>query len=55
MDPNLAVVIHAKDDLRLDELPEPRPLDDQAVVAIAFGGVCGSDLHYWQHGAAGES
>ena len=22
---------------------------------IAYGGICGSDLHYWTHGAAGES
>jgi L-idonate 5-dehydrogenase len=24
-------------------------------VEVAFGGICGSDLHYWLHGAAGES
>lgn len=29
--------------------------DNEAVVEIAYGGVCGSDLHYWTHGAAGES
>ncbi|WP_219820402.1 L-idonate 5-dehydrogenase [Pseudoclavibacter sp. RFBG4] len=52
---NLAVVAHGKGDLRLDALPEPEPTPDQAVVAIAYGGVCGSDLHYWMHGAAGES
>ncbi|NYF12190.1 2-desacetyl-2-hydroxyethyl bacteriochlorophyllide A dehydrogenase [Pseudoclavibacter sp. JAI123] len=52
---NLAVVAHGKDDLRLDVLPEPTPATDEAVVAIAYGGVCGSDLHYWMHGAAGES
>jgi threonine synthase len=25
------------------------------VVEVAYGGICGSDLHYWLHGAAGES
>ncbi len=25
------------------------------MVEIAYGGICGSDLHYWTHGAAGES
>ena len=55
MEPNLGVVVHAQGDLRLDVLPEPTPAADQSVVAIAFGGICGSDLHYWQHGAAGES
>ncbi|MCM6761987.1 L-idonate 5-dehydrogenase [Rathayibacter sp. ZW T2_19] len=53
--PNLAVVAHGRDDLRVDTLPEPDPSPSDAVVAIAFGGVCGSDLHYWTHGAAGES
>lgn len=55
MDPNLAVVVHAANDIRLDTLPEPRPASDEALIEIAFGGICGSDLHYWQHGAAGES
>lgn len=31
----------------------PRPSD--AVVAVVYGGICGSDLHYWQHGQVGES
>lgn len=31
------------------------PTADQAVVQIAYGGICGSDLHYWRHGAVGES
>ena len=22
---------------------------------VLYGGICGSDLHYWLHGAAGES
>lgn len=53
--PNLAVVAHAAGDLRVEEVPEPSPGPDEAVVAVAYGGVCGSDLHYWTHGAAGES
>lgn len=52
---NLAVVAHAADDLRIDDIGEPTPDADEAVVAIAYGGVCGSDLHYWRHGAAGAS
>ena len=31
------------------------PAPDEAVVEVAYGGICGSDLHYWLHGAAGES
>lgn len=52
---NLGVVAHAKGDLRVDELSEPTPAADEAVIDIAYGGICGSDLHYWLHGAAGES
>ncbi|MBH0131151.1 L-idonate 5-dehydrogenase [Salinibacterium sp. NK8237] len=51
----LAVVVHAQDDLRVDTIPLAQPAADEAVVQVAFGGVCGSDLHYWSHGAAGES
>ena len=50
-----AVVAHAAGDLRIESIPLPAPLPDQAVVEIAYGGICGSDLHYWLHGAAGES
>ncbi|MDQ4215150.1 L-idonate 5-dehydrogenase [Microbacterium capsulatum] len=50
-----AVVIHKAGDLRIDEFPEPVPAPNEAVIDIVYGGICGSDLHYWQHGAAGES
>lgn len=53
--PNLAVVAHAKNDLRVDSITEPIPAADEAVVVVAYGGICGSDLHYWTHGAAGDS
>ena len=52
---NLAVVAHAAEDLRIEDLGDPVPRADEAVVAIAYGGICGSDLHYWRHGAAGAS
>lgn len=55
MKPNLAVVADVGGVLRVEEVPEPQPAEGEAVIAVAFGGICGSDLHYWQHGAAGES
>jgi L-idonate 5-dehydrogenase len=55
MSENLAIVAHAAEDLRITALPEPEPAADEAVIDIAYGGVCGSDLHYWRHGAAGAS
>ena len=52
---NLGVVAYGAGDLRVEERPDPAPAHDEAVVEIAFGGVCGSDLHYWRDGAAGQS
>ena len=49
------VVVHAAHDLRVEPVPVRPPGPDEAVVRVAYGGVCGSDLHYWLHGAAGES
>ncbi|TFD53482.1 L-idonate 5-dehydrogenase [Cryobacterium frigoriphilum] len=51
----LAVVAHATGDLRVDRVPVAVPTPSEALIAVAYGGICGSDLHYWQHGAAGES
>ncbi|MFD4638352.1 alcohol dehydrogenase catalytic domain-containing protein [Lentzea sp. NPDC058436] len=34
--------------------PVPAGTSD-AVVDVAYGGICGSDLHYWQSGEVGES
>jgi len=50
-----AVVAHAAGDLRIEDVALPAPASHEAVVEVAFGGICGSDLHYWMHGAAGES
>jgi L-idonate 5-dehydrogenase len=50
----LAVVAHAAKDIRIEDLPDP-PLGDQEIrVRIAFGGICGSDLHYFNHGGFGQ-
>ncbi|MEV6835147.1 L-idonate 5-dehydrogenase [Streptomyces sp. NPDC051133] len=50
----LGCVIHGAGDLRIEELPEPEPGPGQALVAVRYGGVCGSDLHYWRHGGVGD-
>ncbi|HTV77339.1 MAG TPA: L-idonate 5-dehydrogenase [Steroidobacteraceae bacterium] len=50
----LAAVCHAKKDLRIDSLAD-RPLHaDEVRVGVAFGGICGSDLHYYHRGAVGD-
>jgi threonine dehydrogenase-like Zn-dependent dehydrogenase len=50
-----ALRIHGRDDLRLDREPAPAAGPGEALVDVAFGGVCGSDLHYWRDGAVGTS
>jgi threonine dehydrogenase-like Zn-dependent dehydrogenase len=50
-----AVVVHGANDLRVEQVVLPDPAPGQAVVAVTYGGVCGSDLHYWRDGAVGES
>ncbi|MGV9565400.1 L-idonate 5-dehydrogenase [Streptomyces sp. NPDC003480] len=50
----LGCVIHGQGDLRVDELPVPVAGPGEALVAVRYGGVCGSDLHYWRHGGVGD-
>lgn len=49
------VVAHAVKDLRVDDVSISTPGSHEAVIEVVYGGVCGSDLHYWTHGAAGTS
>lgn len=48
-----ALVIHAAKDLRIEERPVVAPGRSQVEVAIEAGGICGSDLHYYNHGGFG--
>ncbi len=47
------IVIHAPGDLRIEERDMPSPGPGQVLVRIATGGICGSDLHYYNHGGFG--
>ncbi|MBV2359498.1 L-idonate 5-dehydrogenase [Thalassococcus sp. CAU 1522] len=49
-----ALVLHAARDLRVEDRPDPQPGPGQVLAAIAKGGICGSDLHYFQHGGIGS-
>jgi L-idonate 5-dehydrogenase len=50
-----AVVVHGPGDLRIDELPDPVPGEGEVLLAVEWGGICGSDLAYWRHGASGTA
>jgi L-idonate 5-dehydrogenase len=47
------IVIHAAKDLRIEERPVSEPGPDEVEVVVAAGGICGSDLHYYNHGGFG--
>ena len=49
----LCVVIHAPDDLRVDERDVGEPGPGQVLVRVGYGGICGSDLHYFHQGGFG--
>ncbi len=51
---NRAVVVHAAGDLRLQRRPSPEPGRGEVAIRIRYGGICGSDLHYWRHGRVGD-
>lgn len=45
--------IHAPDDLRLVEQAPEQPGPGEVLVRVGYGGICGSDLHYFHHGGFG--
>jgi L-idonate 5-dehydrogenase len=47
------LVIHAPDDLRVVEQETDALAAGQVLVRVGFGGICGSDLHYFHHGGFG--
>ena len=50
----LACRIHAKDDLRVEPQAMPAVGDDEVLLRLGAGGICGSDLHYYFEGRNGS-
>jgi L-idonate 5-dehydrogenase len=50
-----AVVVHGAGDLRVEERPDPVARPGEVLVAMEWGGVCGSDVAYWKNGASGTA
>lgn len=48
-----SIVIHAARDLRIEEQEVSPPGPGEVQIKMAAGGICGSDLHYYQHGGFG--
>ncbi|KAM4746803.1 sorbitol dehydrogenase [Rhinophrynus dorsalis] len=51
---NLSVVVHGIGDLRLENRPIPEPGPNEVLLKMHSVGICGSDVHYWQHGRIGD-
>jgi L-iditol 2-dehydrogenase len=49
-----AAFIHGPRDMRLGELPEPKPGAGRVLVDVEAVGICGSDLHYFKEGGIGS-
>jgi L-idonate 5-dehydrogenase len=48
-----SIVIHAAKDLRIEEREAEKAGPGQVQIRLATGGICGSDLHYYNHGGFG--
>jgi threonine dehydrogenase-like Zn-dependent dehydrogenase len=51
---NASAVLHGPHDVRLEDRPVPRPAAREVLVEIAAVGICGSDVHYYEHGRIGD-
>ncbi|MEJ6395869.1 L-idonate 5-dehydrogenase [Gymnodinialimonas sp. 2305UL16-5] len=48
-----SIVIHAAQDLRIEEQEVATPGPGEVQIKMVAGGICGSDLHYFNHGGFG--
>jgi L-idonate 5-dehydrogenase len=46
--------IHGALDLRVENVPDPRPGPGEVLLRLGAAGICGSDMHYYFHGRVGS-
>jgi len=51
---NRAAVLYAPGDVRVEDVPVPEPGEREVLVEFRAVGVCGSDVHYYEHGRIGD-
>lgn len=49
-----AAVLKRQGDMAMENLPVPQLQPDQVLVQVTAVGVCGSDVHYYEHGRIGD-
>lgn len=47
------IVAHGPKDLRIEDRDVPAPKEGEVLIMMKRGGICGSDLHYFNHGGFG--
>jgi len=50
----LACQVHGAMDLRVIDVPVPRPGTGEVLLRLGAAGICGSDMHYYLHGRVGS-
>lgn len=45
-----AAVFYGREDIRVEEVPDPIPLEDEVLLRVRYCGICGSDLSAWKYG-----
>jgi L-iditol 2-dehydrogenase len=43
-----AAVLHGIHDLRLQDVPDPRPSSNEVLIHVKAAGLCGTDVHMWE-------
>src|SRR6266568_3278032 len=51
---NQAAVLYAPHDIRIEDRPVPKPGPSEVLIEVRAVGVCGSDVHYYEHGRIGS-
>ncbi|RYZ31631.1 MAG: NAD(P)-dependent alcohol dehydrogenase, partial [Propionibacteriaceae bacterium] len=51
---NASAVLYGPHDVRIEERTPPQPSAGQVLVEVAATGICGSDVHYYEHGRIGD-
>jgi L-iditol 2-dehydrogenase len=48
-----AAVLYKARDLRYEDVPVPQPQPGEVLIKIVMNGLCGSDIHFYEHGELG--
>jgi L-iditol 2-dehydrogenase len=51
---NTVAVLYEPGDIRIEQRPVPTPAEREVLVEVRTVGVCGSDMHYYEHGRIGS-